>query len=441
MPVLGSQTVGAVGNGFAAPAGWGANWRAARAAAATTRTEVAIFGDSTTWGSQANYSWVQRLRDLSVAAGYADGGKGVFGQGEGTLVYDSPEVNGISGANGWTWVQDAAITDLIAGEGISSVTSGEAVTVQGRVVGSNGELRIWYVLRAAGSFTVTIDGGAANTVTTTSGSQAPAMARFTGLAAGTHTAVITNQASTNQIIAPAFMNATGIVYNKYARVGQTMYHYFDPLGRHNGSRGGRDMYAQSLLGLQTGSAGTNSAWQKALSVTAGRPAVSLGVLDLGFNDFGSSPTPWSKDIAYGINGYSQYAGVTYKAIAASTNVAPPADAAKWSVVESSTDIDAVQEGIHLFCRLVQAAGGDPVVISGELAMQGTSEAAYTYGGRMAAAIRSTALACGAAWCDFMFPALGRPNLITGQASTNNPHLNKVGYVAQADFLWNNVLSL
>jgi hypothetical protein len=432
-----------MGLGYAIPAGWGTNWRAARNSAGTTRTEVPIFGDSTTWGSQALYSWVQRLRDRSVAAGYADGGKGVFGVGEDSITYDTPEINGLV-SNGWTWVQDAADTDVLGGGGYSSNTSGEALTVQGRVVGSGGEFRLWYVNRDVGTFTVAIDGGAATTVTTTSSSGSPpAFYRVTGLAAGNHTAVITNTTTgSHQIVAPAFMNGSGVVYHKYAVSGQVMLHYFDPLGRMSSNGLRRDQHPQALLGLTVGNGGTSLSWQQPLSSTAGRPSCSLAILHLGFNDMTGMPTNWDPNRTYNSPDGVIYGGVHYKAQASNSNSVPPSNATNWAVTDSGgsggNDLDNYCEAIHLFCRMAQAAGADPLVISGEFLMNAN---AYTLGGRMSRAVRETALACGAAWCDFMMPALGKPNAITGLASTNNPHLNKPGYVAQADFLWNNVLSV
>jgi hypothetical protein len=421
---------GVLGLGYAVPLGWGELWRAGLAAAATTPIDVSIFGDSTTFGSGANYSWVQRLRDRCVAAGYADGGKGVFGYGEDTLTYDAPEVNGLL-SNGWTWNQDGALSDILAGYGLSSQTSGETVTIQGRIGTGGGRLRIWWVSRGAGSFTYSIDGAPAVSVTTTA---TLSFTNITGLTAGTHTVVITNTANVILVIAPAFMNNTGVCFQKYARSGAIMEHYFDATGLVTGSRGFRTQYAQAALGLTPGNTGSDAEWRQPLWTAPGAPRACLSILDMGFNN--GIVTPWSKDIAYTSGTRIWAGGQTWVSIASSTNVSPPTDSTKWQLSgHHQGDIDAYGEAIHEFCRLSQAAGADPLVVTGLFTISSNG----LFAGKISRTVREAALSGGAAWIDFQYPTLGRPGLTTGLASTNNPHLNKPGYVAQADRLWDKVL--
>ena len=53
-------------------------WRAARDGAAKKRAELVLFGDSTAFGSSGSpvVPWIYRVRALSAAAGYKDGGRG-----------------------------------------------------------------------------------------------------------------------------------------------------------------------------------------------------------------------------------------------------------------------------------------------------------------------------------------------------------------------------
>jgi hypothetical protein len=183
-------------SGFTVPSGALDRWFAARALSASQRVEVVVFGDSTTWGSEATgggYSWIDRIRDKVIASGFTDGGKGIFGSGENliTLRDASYEVNGFVSK---TFSGTADGYDNLAGGYMRSSAGGQVLTVQGY----GNQLRLWYTNRStAGDLGLTIDGGAETVVqcgpATIGESLVAKHHDITGLSGGLHTVVITNK--------------------------------------------------------------------------------------------------------------------------------------------------------------------------------------------------------------------------------------------------------
>lgn len=363
-------------------------WRAYRnSQSATVQGDVIIYGDSTTYGSGANYSWLQRLRDRSVAAGYADGGKGLFAGAESAIVYDSPEVNGyVTG----TWTGNVT-GDLLNGGffGDDGTVAGRTITLQFIATG----FRLW--LMGGGSVTYTIDGGSAVAfdATTATGGR---FVKVTGLTNALHTLVVTNAHSGYSRIALAPTNGTGITYNKWARSGLTFQGIFfvgTPTSPYT------QAYGESFLepmGLAYTS-GVSTPYANFMSVDASYAAGDrinpvLAMTDLGFNDLGT--------------------------------VGAGTDPALWT------------EYVKRFAAACQVANVDGVVLSGQLPYSANWP---TYGADCFIASRDAALSEGLAFVDMFYP-IGGPSL-TVSGGSGNPHLTKAGYQAQADFLWDNLLGL
>lgn len=173
MPVLGvpsaQSAISPGGPGLSAPGIWvpaGSleKWRAARDGSASSLCEVAIFGDSTTYGSAngtpAFYSWIQKLRALSRAAGYADGGRGIAGVSDfATLTTGGPSGEdgtlSYSSLGGWAGAGGPMLTETFG-----STTGGQALVLQGW--GTKCRLHFGKT-QSSGQFTVSIDGGSATT--------------------------------------------------------------------------------------------------------------------------------------------------------------------------------------------------------------------------------------------------------------------------------------
>ncbi len=389
-------------SGITVPAGALDRWYRYRSVAntAASRREVVVFGDSTAFGSgpTPTYSWVQRLRDRAVSAGYADGGKGIFARDESTIGYDSPEVNGFVSSTGTLGSADPY--DTLAGQYWLMTSASATITTQFRTTG----VRIWYTRRgAAGTFTYAIDGGAAVTVTPTA-TTAIALDAFVyvgGLSANTtHTLVITNgAASTYLAVAP--VNDTGVAFQKHATSGTTYQTFFhgglaDFTGLHHATR------YQAALGLV--------------------PTATTGVL---------SPTS--------VDGYvanntvdTTYTGLAQIRPALAMNELGFNDL----TAQTSADYTMYTEAIKKFGAACRATGCSGVILIGQLAYNSLWP---TYGTGLFAAMKTTALAQGLAFADLLIPVSG-PSL-SYSGGTAQPHLTKTQYVAQADWLWDNLLSV
>lgn len=168
-------------------------WFAYRRNPDARRRDVVCIGDSTTYGSGGNYSWVQRFRDRAASFGLPPGGKGIFGGGESFIAYDAPEVNGfVEGASWGGGFPDAF--DNLAGQYFydTGTTGGHTLTFQFKGTA----MRLWYTRRQnVGEFTYAIDGEAPITVSAYKalGVTTVLFVYRDGLSDGLHTVVITNR--------------------------------------------------------------------------------------------------------------------------------------------------------------------------------------------------------------------------------------------------------
>lgn len=103
----------------------------------------------------------------------------------------------------------------------------------------------------------------------------------------------------------------------------------------------------------------------------------------------------------------------------------------------TSDLQAVTNGVAQFIRLARSAGADPLVIIPHLEYAADTADAPNIG-VFRAAILNTADAHGCAWVDFN-EALG-PVTAARLAAYSGVHLTQAGYDAEAQFLWDNVLS-
>lgn len=393
--------------GVFAPAGWGADWRAYRdGGAATERREVPILGDSTTFGAGGNYSYVQRVRDRSIAAGHTDGGKGIFGRDESGITYDAPEVNGFVSS---TFTGSPSAHDSLVGQYYYSSAAGQTLTLRARSAG----FRIWYVDRPdAGSFTYAVDGGAPVVVecsTRTGGDPLDRFVYVSGLSADTaHTVVITNRGGRGTPVAGSYpavyialapVNGVGIVYQKQATSGATIQGFFheppdtDYTGNHLATR------YQAPLGLAptsgAGSPTSADGYVAGNAVDTGYPVEArvrpiLAMFNLGFNDLST---------------------------------------------QASTDYSKFTEGIRKFAAACRTTGCDGIVSTGNMPVNANWP---TYGAGVYSAMKNQAATEGLAFVD-MWEPFGGALAYTG--GTADPHLTKAKYVQQGDYLWDGLLSV
>ncbi len=187
LPYSGTTATATSGvRGVTIPAGSLDVWKAARNASATESAEIVCIGDSTTsCESTGTGGWVVKLRALSIAAGYTDGGRGTA-----PVLYDTAAM---SGENLAMLVSNTGFGEPDSFDPFQSglsTTIGNVITVQGKGTA----FRLTYGKRTtSGRFSYAVDGGAAVTVDAEppSGTSADVLA-VTGLAEGTHQVVITN---------------------------------------------------------------------------------------------------------------------------------------------------------------------------------------------------------------------------------------------------------
>lgn len=402
--------LGIVKEGILIPAGWGQKWKPARDASGSALCEVAVFGDSTTFGSSdpltssPYFSWVQELRTQAVSAGFADGGRGIIAgdddiatSGNGALLA-LPDVGDPVQANTFTASSQFGVRS--SGDW-QSTTSGAQLVLSGRCT----KIRIDYSVTnnpAPAPFTVSVDGGAATTVTPS----APAdnshdyadVYVISGLSDATHTVTITHAGTTGQqvIFSVELLRSTGIVFHKFGTSGASMASYFPiTIPTQN------NFPAAIALGLDPTQSSVNGVgWGLPKATGSKARNVGAAAVHLGINN-------------------------VQAALADGSTVIEP----------------ALIEGIGIFARMCLAAAVDPIVI---LPHMESATNAHQYAGRARAALLSAALGYQCAVVDFGYP-LGPSRdwnaLGYGSGAIGGPHLRKLGYQKQAQHLWNNLLNL
>lgn len=399
------------------PAGALDKWFAYRQTLGAVRGDVVGIGDSTMFGSGGNYSFLQRLRDKATGAttggpsgfGMIDGGKGMFAGGESLgIAYDAPEIVGFvsssfvgapdfyDNTDGQYWYDNGAVAN-------------RQLVLQFR----QSCARLWYSARGnAGDFTYSVDGGAAVTVKAyqaTVGAVEVPISKYvyiSGLAPNTtHTITITNLATSTTSGGPATgaacyvalapMNATGVVFQKYATSGDTI------VNRFYGGLTPTTPFTRSQYGMR---------YQTAFGLTP----IPVGPTYTG------APVDTSQPAAGAINPVLALSNLGFNDLTGAVS----GDEGFWT------------EYVKRFAGACSDAGCPGVVLSGQLPYNANWP---TFGATRFNALKAQALASGLAWVDLFYP-VGGPSLAYS-GGTANPHLGKSQYQAQADYLWDNLLGL
>lgn len=187
-------SAGGSGRGYSVPAGSLDTWKAARDNAAAELVEIAVFGDSTTYGScfdapgtHGVYSWTQKLRALLADAGLPDGGRGVVS------INDNADINpdGYNGIFANTGFAGGSNQGPLLTDTPQSATNGNVITFKGKGTA----IRLLYGIQGtSGGFSYAVDGGAAvnvEPVAPVSGFGGDALI-VSGLTEGDHTVAVTN---------------------------------------------------------------------------------------------------------------------------------------------------------------------------------------------------------------------------------------------------------
>lgn len=400
MPVLGSSSTSSSGvtkRGIIIPEGSLDVWRAARATHASQRVEAVIVGDSTWWGQVSagdtnpgsnfydvdNYSPVAKIRELSLAAGYTDGGPGIVGlfDSAGSLGTPADPVD-----RGYTATQAGSVTTLLS---TYSPALGATQTVTYRPTTS--QVRLWYWASGdSGSFTYSVNGAAAVTVTpgTTLAWGSTVISGFTA-GVTTNTLVLTNVTGNNRVDVE-FLNATGLVFHKNCVPGAQYANFVTSADE----TGGNNLLLQATLGAtQVGAA---SAAGEGTHPNARR--VRLAIWTLGVNDI--------------------------NAVAGQT---------------APRNAESFLQAANLFIQVARNAGADPVICIPHWKV--TTTYFSKAGAMMASGLASLAAANGVALVD-MNEALGGPlsKWSSTYYSSGDPHLKKVGYQQLGSWLWSNLIN-
>jgi VCBS repeat-containing protein len=410
MPVLGAASSSAqTKRGVYLPTGWNTVWKAARDAHASARTEVAIFGDSTTFGSATGtpnfYSWVQKLRVLSVGAGYTDGGRGIAGLSDTAGMSGAEGIPIIQSTSGGTWGPSGDGYDVLNTETPRSNVNGATIVFQGYGTAC----RLHYTkLGTTGTFTYAVDGGSPTTVNalgaaTTADSVIIALG---GTDSTLHTVTVVNTGSSQETrVVAEFMKTNGIVYHKHAISGISSSTFF---GRQLPSFG--NWTTEVALGLTPGTSGSANAfgWGMPIGAKPRYRNVSLAICALGVNDL---------------------QGVTIVAEGSPTTAEQ--DAANRATAD-------YKNNLANFVRLTRAAEADPLIVVPhfDLAARG-----HTWGGQFAQAAWDAGMAEGCGVVNFNEAFRPVSTMVARGLGGPDVHSDYRTYDAEAIFLWQNALAL
>lgn len=368
---------GVRGEGFHVPPGSLDNLTTALVDHAGSRVEISYMGDSTGFGSGPDLAGgpPRKLRDLLLAAGLTDGGAGsMYMHGEFSISNTFSEGN-----KSYTWPP--------GGAGLMTNTVGEMLTV----TGTGTAIRMWGIFMDR--LTYSVDGGAAVRFP----SPNSATHYISGLAPGSHTIVIKNEATAPNTLCGMFvefLNTSGVVVHQDSVSGATSTAYTSYL-RSKGSGSSGNTNTQYGLGMVQGQGGGPD-WRSSPAARPQNRNVKAAIFALGLNDM---------------------SGITSDATADS---------------EGSLVATKLSENAALFIRMCRGAQADPIIVVPHFE---SDSRGWRFAGRGRQALVTVAEAHGVAWCDYS-TALR----LAGIPEQDNPHLPQTSYDVEAQFLFDNVLS-
>lgn len=400
MPVLGAQpsSQGRLKRGVIIPDGSLDVWKAAKAAHASTRSEVVIFGDSTWYGqgpssqySTGNRSPVRRIRERSIAAGYADGGVGMLsyydsGPQHGT-VGDLDPIKTTTGSIGNP--SNGRNNNIMGGYGFT-LTVGQSVTFQGQYRCA----RI-YTNASTDSGQVTYSMNGTPYASDTPGTGLNWVSRYlSGMPSGQVNEVTVTATTGTARIDFEWLNEVGLTYHRQATPGAQWSTWL------NGSSD--DTVRNDSMQVSLGGGGNGSVGSTTKNVTPTWRNVKLVMWVLGIND------------------------VTV----VSTN---PAAARPFYNAE------AFLQALHLVQQGARGVGADFVTVIPHWNVQGGQP---KVGATLRADMVALSLSNGCAVIDsneaFGGPIGQWPNTI---APPQNAHLYPESYAILGDWVWDNLLAL
>lgn len=388
---LGSSLAAAVGsakNGVYIPAGALTPWQNKRDASGTTLAEVRCYGDSTTWGqtsSGVSRSWTQQLRTLAIAAGYADGGRGVVLYND-TTDLAAPDAFVAEQARTGTWTMSGNSTFPPSWQ---TVAAGSTLTIRGKGT----RLRMQFQdVSAVGTWSYSVNGAGSVTVNpqgTMNYKTTPVL--VTGLPGGgaTNTVTVTYPGTAGLVISFEWLNDTGLVFHNHGTQGAKAVHLW-----HQDPTNVVCAYGGNSLGLASIQ---GTACMYAAAGGAGYPNVGAAIYMLGINDAGTTGSG-----------------------------------------TLTADLQNQMQSVANFAATCRTAGVTPIIVIPHIYMN-----APLYAGLFREAIASTGRAHDCVVVDAQVAIGAPPAAVTAgyAGAVTNVHLLAAGYNQLASFLWTNVLAV
>lgn len=391
-------------------------WRAARASTATELVEVAVFGDSTTYGAAdpgrgaGYFSWIKATKDAATADGQPDGGHGHYHQMDPLVGYtfstDAPTVTAVTG--NWNQTSYATHYSFCNRSGVPD----EAITI----TGNGTRVRLTLMKSSAhGRVGYRVDGGAETIVDCyfdPSGKRVPYEPHpvyISGLTNGPHAITVryvgaspSSGTATNAEFNIEFVRNNGLVFHRNATSGASMLRFFRTDLNDAGSESMTPFW-MGLGSLNSLTANTNFMDGAPLGSKPAYRNVKLAVMQMGTNDFQAA-----------------------------------------TITDHNT-LAAYIENMAYFCRTVRSVGCSGLIITPPWSQMANTTAVQQTGGRVKAAMASLATTYNVAWADFQEPLgydlrnwLARNDATPGAGKS---HLSDTAYVIEGTWLWDNLLAL
>ena len=376
----GTYSGGVRGEGFHVPPGALSNLTAALANNATDqRVEIAYLGDSTGYGSGPDVGAGGPPAKLRSLLLAAGLTDGGIGSAYAHLNTHPITSTYTDGGKVYVWPPNSHYVSATTGQTFTVTGSGTSI----RFVGWNLRFQSY-----------SIDGGAVTPFTSTVDGLDYAL--VSGLSAGSHTVTVsvTTTPAGGASVMVEFLNATGIVVHNDSVSGGTTTNYTAYIETKNsGALGNNGL--QYALGKVI--AGATTDWRAPAAPRPPARNTKAAILALGLNDMPAAATDAEADAA----------GATFAT--------------------------KLTENAGLFIRMCRFSGVDPIIVVPHFE---SDSRGWRFAARGRSALVSVAEAHGAAWCSY-----DDAMRMTGQAQADDPHRPQSVYDAEAQFLFDNVLSL